>query len=254
MAILLVSAVPASGVAGPHAVLAIAGIDAGVGSGVFRAPMRQSTDTPDPSTETDTADDASRMAAVVAILNQQAVRSAGNLERVSDVVVPNLTLRAEFVVDARAERALAASAAVTAVAVAQAEAEAARSAKAALEAQTASDVATAAELAAAQQADTEAATRDAQVAAKVATQEAEAAALIEFRKAEASAAATTAKTDALAAAAEASKRQSVYRVSLLFIAFALVLGSVLALRLWRNRKEPFVLKAIPVTVTASAHA
>lgn len=245
--ILLASAEPASGATGQDA---WGGIVAGAGSGTIRAPMRQLTDTPDPSTETDTADEASRVPPMVAVLNKQAVRSAGNLARVSAVAVPNLTLRAEFVVDARAERASAASAAMTAVAVAQAEAEAARSAKAALEAQTASDAAAAAELAAAQQADAEVAARTAQMAAVSATQEAQAAAT---REAEASMAAERARADALAAAAEASKRQLASRVAMFVFVLTVLAGGILGLRFWRNRKEPFVLKSIPVSVMANAH-
>ena len=238
--ILLSNAVPASGAAGPDPLLAWGGIDAGAGSVAFRAPTTQSTDTPDPLTETDSADEGGRVNAMVAVLSQQAVRSVRNLARVSAVAVPNLTSRADFVVDARAERASVASAAAAAVAVAQAEAEAARSTTAALEAQTASDAATAAELAAAQQADAEVAARTAQLAAVSAAHEAQAAA--------------TREAEAFAAAAEASKRQLTNRVAMLVIALTVMAGGILGIRFWRNRKEPFVLKAVPVSVTANAHA
>ena len=222
--LLLGNAGPAWGAAQPDTVPSRVGMDAGTGSGALRAPMRQSADTPDPAAETDTADEASRRAAVVAILNQHSLRGAKNLARVSAVTVPNASSHAEFVVDARAERALAASAAATA--------------------------ATAAALAAAQQADAEAATRTAQSAAVTATQEARAAAT---REAEASAAAATARADALAAATEASKRQFSHRVAMLMIALTALAGGILGFRLWRNKKEPFVLKAIPVNLTANAH-
>ena len=246
--LLLGNAGPAWGAVQPDTVPSQVGMDAGTGSGALRAPMRQSADTPDPAAETDAVDEANRRAAVVAILNQHAIRGAENLARVSAVPVPNASSHAEFVVDARAERVLAASAAATAAAVAKS--ETALSVQATVEALAASDATTAAALVAAQQADAATATRIAQAAAVTATQEAQAAAT---REAEAATAAATARADALAAATEASKRQLSHRVAMLMIALIALAGGILGFRLWRNKKEPFVLKAIPVNLTANAH-
>ena len=197
------------------------------------------------------------MAAMVAVLDRQRTEGAENLERVSAMVVPNLTVRPEFVVDARVERAADVNAAALAAKIAEdkvaaAEAEVARSIQEASEAQVASDTAATAALAG-QQADAEAATRASQEAAARAAQDAEEATLAATREAEASAAVATARADALAAAAEASNRQRSKQVLLLLGSVIPLAAGILGIRLWRNRKEPFVLKAIPVNMAAHAH-
>jgi hypothetical protein len=256
--VLLVSITPVLATVGSDPVLS--------GTGVLRAQSAEPQDIPSTAGATG---EASRMAAMVAVLNRQGMEGVKNLERVSAMAVPNLTVRPEFVVDTRLERAAEANAAaiaaeVSEAKVAAAEAGAARSMREATEAQVVSDTAAAAALAG-QQADAAAATRasqeaaeraaqDARAAAERAAQDARTAALAAAREAEASAAVATAQADALAAAAEASNRQRSKQVLLLLGTLILLAGGVLGFRLWRNRKEPFVLKAIPVTMAAHAHA
>ncbi len=250
------------------------------------ASQRQATDTRtgEPA-DPDTGEERARIAALTTILDRQGSRSAGNLERVSSIEVLNLAAGPEFVVDAREERAVAEQAAQAAAAEA-ASIEATRSAEAAAEAQVEAKAAVAAALAAdevddgtevaavvaTQEAAASAAVAaalaadkkvdDAQVAALTATREAEVAASDATATAEALAAASavqeaeaaTAKAEAQAAAAVESNRQFVQRATVLLLSLALLSGGLLCLRFWRNRKEPFVLKAIPGTGTAHAHA
>jgi hypothetical protein len=243
----------------------------------------QATDTrADERAEPDTGEELGRIAALTTILDRQGSRSAGNLERVSSIEVLNLAVGPEFVVDAREERGAAAQAA----AAEAASTEATRSAEAAAEAQVEATAAVAAALAA-DQVDDEAevaavvATQeakasaavvaalaadkkddDAQAAALTATREAEVAASDATATAEAQAAASavqaaeaaTAKAEAQAESAVESNRQFVQRATMLLLSLALLSGGLLCLRFWRNRKEPFVLKAIPGSETAHAHA
>jgi hypothetical protein len=249
---------------------------------VLPVTLRQTADAPVAGPAEPTTDaELGRIAVLTTMLNQQGAQSLGNLERVSSIEVLNRTLRPEFVVDARMERVAAASAASEAAAL-----EATRSAELAAEAQAEADAAVAAALAA-DQADDEArtltaqaaasatrvaetaavaATREAETATLAATREAEALAAVAtrtadaqaaasaIREAEASAAAATALAEAEAAAAAAGSHQFSQRVMMVLLSLALLVGSFLGLRYWRNRKEPFVLKAVPVTVTAQAHA
>jgi hypothetical protein len=66
--------------------------------------------------------------------------------------------------------------------------------------------------------------------------------------------AATARAEAQAAAVVESNRQFLQRMTILLLSLALLIGGFLGLRFWRNRKEPFVLKAIPGSGTAHAHA
>jgi hypothetical protein len=56
------------------------------------------------------------------------------------------------------------------------------------------------------------------------------------------------------AAAVVSNPRMPDRMSTLLIALAPMLGGILGLRLWRSRKEPFVLKASPIGASLSAGA
>ena len=260
----------ASVMGAPGPVASLSGASVGEGTEVLPAPLRQSTtEAADLEMPTDSGaeSEGSRISAIVAVVNRQGIQGAESLQRVSAIAVPNLVPEPEFVVDARVERAAEANAAATATAVAAA--DVALSVQATVEAQAASDASAAAALAVAQQVEADAAASAAVAAdatataraeateaaiAMAAARETQAAAVAATREAEASVAAATARADALAAAAEASKRQFTNRVSLLLIALIPMVGGVLGLRFWRNRKEPFVLKAIPVSVNASAHA
>jgi hypothetical protein len=101
------------------------------------------------------------------------------------------------------------------------------------------------------QAATVAATRQAEAAAADATATAEAqAASRAVREADAA----TARAEAQTAAAVENNRQFVQRVTILLVSLALLIGGFLCLRFWRNRKEPFVLKANPGSGAAHARA
>jgi hypothetical protein len=66
--------------------------------------------------------------------------------------------------------------------------------------------------------------------------------------------AATKNAEALAAAAVVSNPKMPDRMSFLLIALTPILGGVLGLRIWRSRKEPFVLKANPISASSSARA
>jgi hypothetical protein len=211
------------------------------------------------------------MADIVAVVNRQGVQGAEALKRVSAVPVSNLVAEPVLVVDARAKRAAEAETAA---------AEIALTVQATVEAQEAEAASKAAALAAAQKAEAEAASSTtaaaiatetarasaAEAAALAAKQEAaaalaakqEAAAILaakqesEIRAAEL--AATTRNAQALAAAAVESNPKMPDRMSSLLIALTPMLGAVLGFRLWRSRKEPFVLKANPISASSSARA
>jgi chemotaxis protein histidine kinase CheA len=278
----------------PSGIVASSGATTRGGSDAFLAPWLQPVDAPaETPPQPDSSAEFGRVAALTTILNQQGPRSVENLERVSAAEVLNVTLSPEFVIDARAEReaaeVAAAEAARLAAEAAAAEvttAEAARSAQAVAEVQAEADAAVAAALAADQsddaaqaaafeatrEAETTAAnatataeaqaaaaafeaTREAEASAAEATVTAEAqAAARAIQKAEASAAAVAAQAEAQVAAAAASKQELTLRVAVLLLSLALLVGGLLVLRFWRNRKEPFVLKASPVSVTSQAHA
>lgn len=221
-------------------------------SSAMGAPLRQSTtDAADrePPTNSGATADASQMAAIAAVLNRQGVQSALTLQRVSAVAVPNLMTEPALVVDARAKRIAEAEAAEAEVALsvqATVEAQAAEAAKAANlaaieEAQSASASATAAAMA------TETARNSAAEAAAVLLAKQEAA----VRAAEFAA---TRNVETPAAAEVASHPLLPDRMSFLMIALTPMLGGVLGLRLWRSRKEPFVLKANPISTHSSALA
>ena len=241
-----------------------ASVGAGDGTEAFLAPLRQSTtDAVDsePPTTSGATSEASDMAAIVAVLNRQGVQGPLNLQRVSAVPVANLAREPELVVDARTKRAAEAEAAAAELAltvqatVEAQEAEAARKA-AALAAVQKAESESAASITAAAIA-TETARASAAEAAALAAKQETAAILAAKQEAEvraAEVAATTRNAQALAAAAVESNPKMPDRMSSLLIAFTLMLGAVLGFRLWRSRKEPFVLKANPISASASARA
>lgn len=99
------------------------------------------------------------------------------------------------------------------------------------------------------------ATYEAQTSAANATATAEAqAAASAIRRAEAAADSARASAEAQTAAAVEHNRQVSQRVTTLLLSLALLLGGFLCFRFWRSRKEPFVLKAQPVSGTTHAHA
>ena len=118
------------------------------------------------------------------------------------------------------------------------------------------DAAVTAALAADQKAD------DAQAAVIAATREAETASAEATATAEARAAASalraaeeaTSRAEGQAAAAMESHRQFVQRLTMVAMTLSLLTAGLLCLKVWRNRKEPFVLKAVPVSETAHVHA
>jgi hypothetical protein len=145
-----------------------------------------------------------------------------------------------LVVDARAKRAVDADAAA---------AEIALTVQATVEAQEAEAASKAAALAATQGAEADA-------AASATAAAAEAAAMMSAKQeARVHAAEVVATRNAEpVAAAVASNRVLPDRMSSLLIALTPMLGGVLGLRLWRGRKEPFVLKANPTPARSGAPA
>jgi hypothetical protein len=190
------------------------------------------------------------MAAIVAVVNRQGVRGPQNLRRVSAVAVSNPMTMPVLVVDARVKRAAEADAVA---------AEIALTVQATLEAQEAEAASKAAALAAIQGAEADAAasaTAAAIAAETVRASTAEAAAMLSAKQeARVNAADMTATRNAESvAAAVASNSMVPDRMSSLLIALTPMLGGVLGLRLWRGRKEPFVLKANPTAARSSAPA
>jgi hypothetical protein len=229
----------------------------------LRAPLRQSTTEAadlEPPTNSGVTSDASRMAAIVAVVNRQAVQGPVNLKRVSAVAVSNLMSKPALVVDARAKRAAEAEAAAAAIAltvqatVEAQEAEATRKAAALAAVQEAEVDAAASAMAAAIA--TETARASAAEAAALAAKQEAAAVLAAKQEAEIRAAevVATRNAEALAAAAVASNPKMLDRMSSLLIALTPMLGGALGFRLWRSRKEPFVLKANPIPARSSAPA
>jgi hypothetical protein len=221
-------------------------------SSAMGAPLRQSTTNAanlEPPTSSGTTSEASHMAAIVAVLNRQGVQGPLNLRRVSAVAVSNLMTEPALVVDARAKRVAEAEAA---------ESEIALSVQATVEAQ-AADAAKAADLAAIEEAKSAAASA---TAAAIATETARnsaaeaAAALSAKQEAEMRAAEFAATNNVVtpAAAEVVSHAKSPDRMSFLLVALTPMLGGVLGLRLWRSRKEPFVLKANPISARSNAPA
>ena len=248
-------------------------VGAGNGSETLHAPLRQSTTDAadlDPQANSGATSEASDMAAVVAVLNRQGVQGPLNLQRVSAVPVANLATEPQLVVDARAKRAAEAEAAAAELAltvqatVEAQEAEAARKAAALAAVQkaeaesaaltTAAAIAT--ETARASAAETAALAAKQEAAAALAAKQETAAILAAKQEAEIRAAevAATKDAEALAAAAVESNPKMPDRMSSLLIALTLMLGAVLGFRLWRSRKEPFVLKANPISAGSSARA
>ena len=239
----------------PSLGLSLTGTSVGTGDGseALWAPLRQSTtDAADlePPTSSGASSEASRMAAVVAVVNRQGVQGPLNLKRVSAVEVPNLMTEPELVVDARAKRVAEADAAA---------AEIALTVQATVEAREAEAARKAAALAASQEA--EAAAAASTTAAVIATESArasaaEAAAMLSAKqeaRVHAVEVAATKNVDP-AAASIASNSMVPDRMSSLLIALTPMLGGVLGLRLWHGRKEPFVLKANPTPTRSSAPA
>ena len=277
----LLGASPVLSAAAPTDALAVADLAIRDGHDRHPAVQRQGTDTePGDQAEPATAEALGRIAALTMMLDQQGARSAGNLERVASTEVLNLTAGPEYVVDAREGRAAAsqasaaAAATIEAMRAAEAEAETKAAVAAALAADQVGDEAEVAAVVATQEAEASAAVAaalaadkkddDAQVASLAATREAEVAASDATVTAEAEAAASTlqaaetatARAEARAEAAVASNRQFVQRATMLSLSLSLLLLSVgfLCLRFWRNRKEPFVLKANPGSGSVHAHA
>jgi hypothetical protein len=216
------------------------------------APLHQSTtDAADrePPTNGGATTDAGHIAAIAAVLNHQGVQGPLTLQRVSAVAVPNLMTEPALVVDARAKRIAEAEATEAEVALsvqATVEAQAAEAVKAAdleaiEEAQSAAASATAAAMA------TETARNSAAEAEAVLLAKQEA----EVRAAEFAA---TKNVETPAAAEAVSHPLVPDRMSFLMIALTPMLGGILGLRLWRSRKEPFVLKANPIPAHSSAPA
>ena len=243
-----------SAMGAPSLGLSLTGTSVGTGDGseALWAPLRQSTtDAADlePPTSSGASSEASRMAAVVAVVNRQGVQGPLNLKRVSAVEVPNLMTEPELVVDARAKRVAEAEAA---------EAEIALSVQATVEAQ-AAEAAKAANLAAIEEAESEAASA---TAAAIATETARnraadaAAALLAKQEAEVRAAefAATRNVETPVATEVVRDSTSPDRMSFLMIALTPMLGGVLGFRIWRSRKEPFVLKVNPIPARSSALA
>jgi hypothetical protein len=223
------------------------------------------------------------MAAMVAIVNRHGIQGIENLQRVSAIPVPNLMLEPELVVDAGAKRAAEADAAAKAAALA--EAEVALSVQATVEAQEAEAASTATALAAIQEAEAAASATAEAAAAASATAEAEAAASATAELAASATAAAEATAAAHASAEEAAatlsaNRQEEFRaveaaatqnldmlvaavdgdprlpgrMSSLLIALMPLLGGLLGFRLWRIKKDPFVLKANLVNVGTRVHS
>jgi hypothetical protein len=103
---------------------------------------------------------------------------------------------------------------------------------------------------------------DAQTAALAATHTADVTAVRATATAEAQVAAravreaeaATTRAEAQTAAAVESNRQLMQRVTALVLTFALLISGFLGVRIWRNRKEPFVLKAMPAGGAVQANA
>jgi hypothetical protein len=221
-------------------------------SSAIGAPLRQSTTNAadlEPPASSGATSEASHMADIVAVLNRQGVQGPLNLKRVSAVAVSNLMTEPALVIDARAKRVAEAEAA---------EAEIALTVQATVEAQ-AAEAAKAADLAAIAEAKSAAASATAAAIATETTRNsaAEAAAALSAKQeAEMRAAefAATKNVGTPAADEVVSHSKSPDRMSFLLIALTPMLGGVLGLRLWRSRKEPFVLKANPIPARSNAPA
>ena len=262
---------PASAIGAPS--LATSQMGAGDEREALRAPLRQSTTEAadlEPPTNSGVTSDASRMAAIVAVVKRQGVQGPLNLRRGSAVAVSNQVAEPALVVDARAKRVAEAEAAAAAIAltvqaaVEAEEAEAARKVAALAAVQEAEADAAASAMAAAVATETARASA-AEAAALAAKQEAaaalaakqEAAAVLSAKQeagVRAAEVAATRNAQTVAAAAVVSNPKMPDRMSTLLIALTLMLGGILGLRLWRSRKEPFVLKANPIGASSSAGA
>ena len=245
---------PASALGAPSVVTSATGASAaaGVGAEALLAPLRQSTTNaaPESPANSGATSEASRMAAILAVVNRQGVQGPRNLRRVSAVAVSNPMTMPALVVDARAKRAVEADAAAAEIAI---------TVQATVEAQEAEAASKAAALAAIQAAEADAAAlaEAAAIANKTArASTAEAAAILSAKQeARVHAAEVTATRNVESvAAAGVSNPMVPDRVSSLLIALTPMLGGVLGLRLWRGRKEPFVLKANPTPAHSSAAA
>jgi hypothetical protein len=252
IALLLIIVNSSSAIGAPSLVfLTGAGVGAGDGSEALLVPLRQPTSSiadSDTSTNSGATSEASRMATIVAVVNQQGIQGPVNLRRVSGVAVSNLMTMPALVVDARAKRAAEADAAA---------AEIALMVQATVEAQEAEAASKAAALAASEQAEADAAASA--TAAAIATETArasaaEAAAMLSAKQETRVRAAELAATRNVepVAAPVVSASTSPDRMSSLLIALTPMLGGVLGLRIWRSRKEPFVLKANLTSAHSSA--
>jgi hypothetical protein len=242
----------ASAMGAPSVMASAPGAGAGPGNGTeaLLAPLGQSTtDAPavDPPSNSDVTSEANRMAAIVAVVNRQGVQGPLNLRRVSAVAVSNTVSIPALVVDARAKRAAEADAAA---------AEIALTVQATVVAQEAEAASKAAALAAIQESEADAAA-SATAAAIARNSAAEvAAALLANQEAEVRAAefAATRNVETPVAAEVVRDPLLPDRMSSLLIALTPLLGGVLGLRIWRSRKEPFVLKPNPIPARSSAPA
>jgi hypothetical protein len=241
----------ASTLGAPSAVASSLGTGGGVGdrTEALLAPLRQSTTdaAPESPANSGATSEAGRMAAFVAVVNRQGVQGPRNLRRVSAVAVSNPMTMPALVVDARTKRAVEANAAA---------AEIALTVQATVEAQEAEAASKAAALAAIQEAEADAAAAAAIANKTAGASTAEAAAMLSAKQETRVRAAelTAASNAASVAVTGVDNRPLPDRMSSLLIALTPMLGGVLGLRLWRGRKEPFVLKANPTSAHSSAPA
>jgi hypothetical protein len=229
--ILTINAASAGGASGLVAFPTGSFEGAGNGSERFLAPLLQSTiDTAalEPPPSSDAISDASRMAAIVAVVNRQGVVGPLVLQRVSPVAVSNQMVKPALVVDARAKRTAEAEAAA---------AEIALTVQATVEAQEAEAANKAAALAAEQEAEADAAasaTAEAVATESARNNAAEAAATLSKQKQEArvraAEEAATQNVANVAAVAVVSDPKSPDRTSFLLIAAAPLLGGILGKR------------------------
>jgi hypothetical protein len=192
--------------------------------------------------------EASSMATTVAVLHWQGEQGAENLALVSGIAVPNLLPLSEPSFDAGAEQTAVANAAATATAVTAT--EVALAVQATVEARATSSAVEAAALMATHEAESRveaaaaaSATRKASAMAAAATSTANANAT-----AVAASVSATMEADAMAAAAVPAVRSVPERMAPLLIALIPIFAGLGGIMIWRSRKEPFVLKANPVSM------
>jgi cobalamin biosynthesis Mg chelatase CobN len=206
--------------------------------------LKINTPVPADDPEADAVAEAGVMATTVAILHWQGEQGNENLARVVDVAVPNHIPAQAATFDIAAEKTATANAAATATAVAAT--AVANSVQATVSAQATSAALEAAALSATQEANAQAAATEAARATQTAQAKATTTAGASATAVAASVAATMSAEAAAVAAVPTAREISLPVPPLL--ALVPLLAAISGVILWRARREPFVLKANPVSV------